>query len=567
MVLNGNSAAPGIAVGNIFVYKKNFFLPVENYVSKGEEQAQLDRYNSIKKQALEQLEEIKLSMQKHDPKKAEIFRAHQEIIDDIVINEEIPSKILNDRMSGDWAIYHVYETVLALLKQTPDPLIAERASDFHDVRTLLLRLWYGEACGGLSSLSEPVIVAAHELQPSDTASMDKNKVLAILTESGGVTSHAAIIAKSFGIPTLLGIHALLENVSQGQFALVDADEGKVIIEPEEEEVAEYEKKYDAFRRDKQAVQSFLAAEGRTKCGVKIDIGINIAGVTEEELSASEYTDFVGLFRTEFLYMGKDKLPLEEEQVSSYKKVLESFGEKEVILRTIDIGGDKPLSCMEMPPEDNPFLGNRALRFCFANPEIFKTQIRAALRSSVSGNLWLMLPMVTSVDDIKNAKEIIVGVSEDLIKEGESIGEIKTGIMVEVPSIALVADHAAREADFACIGTNDLCQYVCAADRHNSAVEPYYQSYHPAIFKLIRETVSAFWKEGKSVSICGELASDPAAVPVLIGLGLRKLSMGAASVPAIKRLVSSLTVAKCEEIAAKVLNCATAADVKQILTIH
>jgi phosphotransferase system enzyme I (PtsI) len=564
MILNGNSAAGGIAVGKIFVYKKNNFLPVESLIGEGEEHAHVSRYHSIKKQALDQLEEIKQSVQKHDPQKAEIFKAHQEIIDDIVINEEIPSKILNEKWSGDWAIYHVYETVLAILKQTPDPLIAERAADFQDVRSLLLRLWYGAKSDSLSSLHEPVIVAASELQPSDTASMDKNKALAILTESGGVTSHAAIIAKSYGIPTIMGIHALLENVTHGQLALVNADEGKVILDPDEDEIAEYEKKYNAFRLDKQEAQSFLTTEGRTLCGQRIEIGLNIAGVYDGELAASSYTDFVGLFRTEFLYMGRDDLPTEEEQVSSYRKVLESFGEKAVILRTIDIGGDKPLSSMELPQEDNPFLGNRALRFCFANPEIFKTQIRAALLSSAYGNLWLMLPMVTSVDDIKKAKDIIAGVSDELIKEGKSIGEIKTGIMVEIPSIALVADHAAREADFACIGTNDLCQYVCAADRHNSAVEPYYQSYHPALFKLIRETVSAFWKEGKPVSICGELAADPAACSVLIGLGLRKLSMGAASVAQVKRSISSLTVAKCEEIASKVLNCAAAEDVKNIL---
>jgi phosphotransferase system enzyme I (PtsI) len=394
--------------------------------------------------------------------------------------------------------------------------------------------------------------------------MDKSKVLAILTETGGVTSHAAIIAKSYGIPTILGIQGLLENASHGQMAAVNADEGMVILDPDAEELAEYEKKYEAYSRDRKEAQSFLSAEGRSRCGVKIEIGLNISGADDAELSAARHTDFAGLFRTEFLFMGRDDLPPEEEQISSYRKVLESFGEKAVILRTIDIGGDKPLSSVEMPREDNPFLGNRALRFCFSNPAIFKSQIRAALLSSVYGNLWLMLPMVTSVDDIINAKDIIAGVRDELVKEGKSIGEIKTGIMVEIPSIALVADHAAREADFACIGTNDLCQYVCAADRHNSAVEPYYQSYHPALFKLIRETVSAFWKEGKPVSICGELAADPAACSVLIGLGLRKLSMGAASVARVKRAISNLTVAKCEEIAGRVLNCAAAEDVKKIL---
>jgi len=562
MILNGKGAAPGIAVGKIFLYKKNINVPEENFIPAGEEQLQLNHYTEIKNQAINELEGIYLSMQKNDPQKAEIFKAHQEIVDDVVINEEIPARIINEHWNGDWAIYHVYETVIAVLRQTGDPVIAERAADFDDVRSLLLRLWYGEKNEGLSVLKEPVIIAAHDLLPSDTASMDRDNVLAILTETGGITSHAAIIARSYGIPTVLGIQGLLDVVKQGQRVAVNADEGTVILEPEEKIAAAYIKKSDIFRHDRLAAQTFLGVEGRTADGVKIDIGLNIQ---DAQFSMAEYVDSVGLFRTEFLYMGRKTLPSEDEQFSVYRKVLECFNKKPVTLRTLDIGGDKRLSSIKMPKEENPFLGNRALRFCFSHPEIFTTQIRACLRASVYGNLWIMLPMVASIDDIRKAKEHIVVVKEELKKEGIPIGEVKIGIMIEIPSIALIASHAAKEVDFASIGSNDLCQYLCAADRMNSEVEDYYQSYHPAMFKLINETVTAFNKAGKPVSICGELGSSLLAIPVLIGLGMRKLSMGASSVAPVKRVISSLTVKKAEEIAKKVLTLSSSAEVKKYLT--
>jgi len=563
MILNGNGAAPGVVVGRIYVYRKDNYLPLEKFINAGEEQSQLDRYHKIKKQAIDVLEEIRLSMQKHDPEKAEIFKAQQEIVDDIVINEEVPARIRNDHWSGDWAIFQVYETVITALRKTPNQLIAERAADFDDVRALLLRLWTGQKKEGLSILPEPVIVAATDLMPSDTASMDKNKVLAILTEKGGTTSHAAIIAKSYGIPAVMGLHGLLDIVKHGQIAAVDAGDGKVILDPENYIIDEYTKKSDEFRRDRQDAETFLSKEAYTQDGVKIDISLNVANI-EEVNTTAQYTDSAGLFRTEFLFMGRSTLPSEEEQFSVYRKVLECFGQRPVILRTLDIGGDKQLSSMELPREENPFLGNRALRLCFTYPAIFKTQLRAALRASVYGKLWLMLPMAGSIEDIRKAKKLIAAAKTELEKQGTICGDVKVGIMIEIPSIALIADHAAKEVDFASIGSNDLCQYLCAADRMNSAVESYYQSYHPAMFKLIKETVTAFNKAGKPISICGELGGDTLALPVLIGIGMRKISMGASSIAAVKRAISSLDIKKCEEIAAKVLRFSTASEVEKFL---
>jgi len=563
MVLSGKCAAPGAAVGRIFIYKNNILLPKENFIPEKEQQGNIDRYLLVKKQALEEFAEIKAAMQKHDPKKAEIFEAYQEIINDIVINEEIPSKIRNENWAGDWAIYQVYETVIVVLQQTADSFIAERAADFDNVRYMLLRLWYGEKNDGLEHLTDFVIIAAHDLLPSDIACIDRNKVLAIITETGGITSHTAIIAKSYGIPTVLGINELLDTVKHGQMAAVNADEGQVILDPEESVVEEYTQKSDIFLRDKKITETYLYREGSTADGVRIDIGLNISNV-DMDLTAADYTDSVGIFRTEFLYMGRDTLPDEDEQFAAYSKVLERYGQRPVIIRTLDIGGDKELTSMDLPKEKNPFLGNRAIRFCFNKPDVFITQLKAALRASVYGNLWLMLPMIGSLEDIRRAKEFVCMAKEELKKKEIVFSEIKTGIMIEIPSIALVSDLAVKEVDFASIGSNDLCQYLCAADRMNSEVESYYQSYHPAMFRLLKDIINAFDKAEKPISICGELGAEKLAIPILVGLGLRKLSMSAASVATVKRSLSSITLKQAEEIAAKVLELSTAAEVKKFL---
>ena len=564
MILQGNGVSPGIAVGKIFIYSVTHIEPEKSLCEPGKEQAELARYDAVKKRAMEELEEIRLAMEKDDPEKAAIFKAHQDIADDVAIAEEIPCKILDERWSGGWAIYKVYETFIRMIKKAPDPIIAERAADFNDVRRRLLKLWYGKDEESLSKLPEPVIVAARDLLPSDTATMDRANVLAILTEAGGPTSHSAIIAKSYGIPAVLGIKNLLETVKHGQSAAVNAAEGIVNLDPGKAMLEDYAKKSAEFARDRQITETFQKREAFTADKTRIDIGLNIASADNQELEAADYTDLAGLFRTEFLFMGRDTLPEEEEQFLVYKKILERFGSRPVVLRTLDIGGDKPLSSLKLPKEENPFLGNRALRLCFTYPEIFKTQIRASLRAAVYGNLWIMFPMVGSIDDIRKAKDYIFSVRKDLEKEGKACGDVKTGIMIEIPSIALMASLAAKEVDFASIGSNDLCQYLCAADRMNSAVEPYYQSYHPALFAIIKCAVDAFVKAGKSISVCGEMGGDPLAAPVLIGFGMRKLSMGAASVARVKRAVASLTVKKAEEIAARTLEFATAEEVKNYL---
>ena len=572
MILKGKSAAAGIVTGSIYIYNDETFTPSESFIPLGEEQAHLDRYQFVKKLVIEELEAVRLTMEKLDPAKALIFEAQKEIADDIVINEEIPAKILNDKWAGDWAIHKVYEGVISLLRLTKDAIISERTADFDDVRSQLLKFWYAgdldrKKNEGLSRLTEPVIIVSYDLKPSDTASLDKDKVLAILTETGGETCHTAIIARSYGIPAVLGIEGLLGKVKQGQYAAVNAAEGTVIIDPSDDVISDFKKKSELFKLDMAAAKSFRDRECRMKSGEKVDIGLNVSTAfeNEDELKAQKYSDYAGLLRTEFLFLGRNDAPPEDEQFAYYRNILECFGKKPVILRALDIGADKQVPYLNIKREENPFLGIRGIRYCFENLKIFTTQLRAVLRSSVYGNLWLMLPMIGSIEEIIKAKEIIEQVKIDLKKEKKPFGDFKLGIMIEVPSIALIADAAAREADFASIGTNDLCQYVCAADRANSFAESYYNQFHPAMFRLLKQINSAFTAACKPLSICGELGSDTLAAPVLIGLGFRKLSMGAASIAEIKRRIASITLEQAEKAAGEVLKMTTVEEVKKYLS--
>jgi phosphotransferase system enzyme I (PtsI) len=573
MVLKGTPVSPGVAIGKLYCYEPFHVEAAEGFCEAGRQEAELARYQRVREEAEAELAAVFSSIA--DPEKAKIFTAHGDILNDVAINEEILEGITAKNWTGSWAIEKIYARFIKLIRRAPDPLIRERAADFEDVRKRLLRIWNGVRETNLSALTEPVIIAARDLLPSDTATLDRNHVLAILTETGGGASHSAIIARGYGIPAVLGIPDLMEQIRRARTAAVDALTGELIPDPDQALIDRYEAKRKDFLREQEETKTYLDREPRTADGVRIDIGLNIGGGGEEELAGEPYTDLVGLFRTEFLYMGRDSLPSEDEQFEVYKKVLLRYGDRPVTLRTLDIGGDKTLESMDLPKEDNPVLGNRALRLCFSNPGMFKIQLRAALRASAFGRLWLMLPMVGSIDDIRRAKALIAEARAELMETrvpspetggppSSCGGEVKVGIMVEIPSIAMIADLAAAEVDFASIGTNDLCQYLTAADRMNPAAAAFYQSYHPGMFRLIQRVVEAFNRAGKPVCVCGELGGDRLAAPVLVGLGMRKLSMGLASIARIKRVLSTLTIARAEELAQTVVNLPTAGDVERYL---
>lgn len=566
MEYKGNPVSEGIAVGKAYLYQPYVPQVTEGEIPEDQAPAAVARYEELLEGAKQELAAIRDRLEKAgDGDKAKIFTAHQDILFDVAMDEEIRDKITYDFMTPEWAIHKVYEKFIKILNKAKDDLIRERVADMRDVKNRLLRIAAGVPEKNLAALGEPVIVVAHDLLPSDTATLDRKNVLALVTEIGGATSHSAIIARSYEIPALLGVDGAMENLSHGQEIAVDAVEGLLVADPSGEVKVDFAKKREAFLKRREEEKKFLGVEPRMADGTLLPVHLNVGSANDQELAAEKYTDGVGLFRTEFIYMGKEQLPTEDEQYEIYKKVLTAFGDRPVTIRTLDIGGDKKLQCMELPVEENPFLGNRALRLCFSMPEVFLTQLRAALRASVHGNLWIMFPMVGSMDDIRRAKAFVQQAKDQLDAQGVPYSpNVKLGIMVEIPSIALVADLAAKEVDFASIGTNDLTQYSTAVDRMNPALREYYQSYHPALFRLIGYVVESFAKEGKPVSVCGEMGGDPYAAAVLAGLGMSKLSMGSASVARIKKMLSGLTMEKARELAAKARSLPTNDEVESYL---
>lgn len=565
MVFTGKSVSQGVAIGKIFVYRPFFSVVSEAHFSEGKEEAKLDQYRDVRNKAAAELEHIRDTMKTINPDKAEIFTAHLDILFDENLDQMVMSAISKERLEPDYAIEKIYSQAAEKLSQVKDSLIQERSADISDVKLRLLRNWAGEEEKNLSVLAGPVIVATRDLTPSDTATLDVKNVLGIVTEKGGSTSHTAILAKSYGIPAVLGVSGFMDRIRDGEEAVLDACDGQLITDPDDKQKDFYRWKKEQALREAWDLQLYLNRETRTRDNEKIEIGLNIGSCEENELAAAAYTDYVGLFRTEFLYMNSKSLPDEDSQFKIYKKVLEAYQGRPVTLRTLDIGGDKTLPYLKLPKEDNPFLGCRALRFCFREENIFRTQLRAAFRASVYGSLWIMLPMVASLDDVRRAKLIIQDVKQQLSADNIPYSEnVKIGVMIEIPSIALIADALAKEVDFASIGTNDLCQYLTASDRLNESVAEYYQNYHPALFRLIGSVVSEFNRVGKPISVCGEMGGDPLSAPVLIGLGMRKLSMSRSSTVKIKKVLSKLTTEEMKEMANRVVRFTTAGEVRKYL---
>ena len=524
----------------------------------------MEKYKGVLIQAEEELKQL-IEGSELDEEERKIFQAHIDIVQDEEMSREIEDEIRDNLLSPQWAIQEVYERYIQIISKAKNALIRERAADLKDVCQRLIRLWDGGHENPLSSLAGDVIVVAQDLLPSDTAAMKTEYVKAIVTEVGGYTSHMAILARNYGIPAVLGVADIMKNTENGQKIAVDAKDGKVITHLTVDQEKQYQVMREEYLKKISDMRQYLPLVPETLDKTRIEVCLNIGSADKSELELESYTDGVGLFRTEFLYMSKKALPEEEEQFRVYRKIVTMYGERPVIIRTLDIGGDKKLDYLELPREDNPFLGLRALRLCFEMKPIFKTQLRALLRAAVYGNLWIMFPMVGSIGDIRFAKQIVEEVKEELQEENISCRtDVKVGIMIEIPSIALMADIAASEVDFASIGTNDLCQYLMAVDRLNPSVAKYYQSFHPAMFRLIRQIVEEFGKQKKPVSVCGEMGGNPQAVALLAGLGVRKFSMNASSLASVKKMLSQMDICKAERMARTVLELSTAVQVEEYI---
>ncbi|PKK97382.1 MAG: phosphoenolpyruvate--protein phosphotransferase, partial [Tenericutes bacterium HGW-Tenericutes-3] len=536
-IQKGHAVSNGIGIGRVCIYKQYVPKINQSLINTIAVDQELIRFTQVYEKARKEIRKIKKFLLGKNEHQSMIFDAHLEMLNDQTVNQEIKAKIEKDLFSLPYAIYTVFSKYIDMLSQADNDFLKERAADLIDVKNRLLRICDGVEESNLSILDEPSIIVARDLFPSDIATIDRNNIQAIITEVGGVTSHAAIIAKSYEIPAIFGVGRFFDEVKYNDTLIVDAIGGVIITNPDYMTIEKYKNKQKDYMFKQEIVKRFIGSRPVTSDGKKIDVALNIGSVDAEELEFEPFVDGVGLFRSEFLYMASSQMPTEEEQFLVYKKGIEAFKKKPFVLRTLDIGGDKGLSYLKMEKEENPFLGNRGVRLCFDHMDMFKTQLRAALRASVYGDLWLLFPMVGSMDDIYRLKTILAEVKENLTKEKiEFSSSVKFGIMIEVPSIVMIADHVAKEVDFASIGTNDLCQYINAVDRMNPLVNQYFQNYSPSMFKFIKMVVDSFEKVGKPVSVCGESGGDLIAAPVLIGLGISKLSMNHSSIASIKRLI-------------------------------
>jgi len=455
--------------------------------------------------------------------------------------------------------------MISMFESMDDEYMRARAADIKDVSFRLLCNITGNEIPNLSTLNEPVVVVAKDLTPSDTGSLNKEFAKGFATEIGGRTSHSAIMARSLEIPAIVGVTNILNTLKSGDLVILDAINGEVITEPTEEQIAEYTKRAEEFRANKEALKALKDKPSVSVDGHKVELVGNIGSPADVDAVNANGGEGVGLFRTEFLYMkSENDFPNEDTQFAAYKAVLEGMNGKQVVIRTLDIGGDKKLSYYQFEEEMNPFLGVRAVRFCLSRKDIFRVQLRALLRASAFGKLCIMFPMIATVAEFREAKSVYDEERAKLIAEGVTVGDVQVGIMIEIPAAAVLADQLAKEADFFSIGTNDLIQYSMAADRMSQPVSYLYQPLNPSVLRLIKMAIDGAHKEGKWCGMCGEMAGDELAAPILLGLGLDEFSMSATSILPARKIINSLSYAEMKELAEKAVASSTEAEVVELI---
>lgn len=558
--ISGIAASAGIAIAKAFRLEHPDYTVTQQTVKNAEaEIAKLD--DALAKSQVE-LERIKENTLKElGAQKAEIFESHLLILNDPELISPVKDMIVNDQVNADYALNETSKQFVSMFENMKSVYLQERAADMKDVTKRILGHLLGLNVQNPAEISEEVIVIAEDLTPSDTAQLNRKYVKGFTTNIGGRTSHSAIMARSLEIPAVVGTKNVLEQVQPGDLVIVDGLEGIIIVNPSEEVVAEYREKQVKYDEQRAEWRKLREEPTVTTDGVHVELAANIGTPNDVAGVLDNGGEGVGLYRTEFLYMGRDKLPSEDVQYNAYKTVLEKMEGKPVVVRTLDIGGDKELPYLDLPKEMNPFLGFRAIRLCLDRTDIFRTQLRALLRASVYGDLRIMFPMIATLVEFRQAKALLEEERENLKNEGTPVAEhIQLGIMVEIPSTAVLADQFAKEVDFFSIGTNDLIQYTMAADRMNERVSYLYQPYNPSILRLVDMVIKAAHKEGKWAGMCGEMAGDSVAIPLLLGLGLDEFSMSATSILPARSQISKLSRADMQELAAKALECSTAEEV-------
>lgn len=532
----GIAASKGYAIGKIFIKEDINIEVVEKSIDDIEKEK--ERFKSALSNTRQQLERIKDKAQKEvGAEKAAVFDSHIMLLDDPEFAGAVEMNIESNKVNSEKALQEVIDMYSSIFASMEDEYMRERGADIKDVGKRIMLNIMGKSVNSMDDLDKDTIIVAQDLTPSDTAQLDKDKVIAFLTNIGGRTSHSAIMARTLEIPAIVGMKDITESVKNDDVVIVDGTEGVVIINPDKETIEKYEKSKESFLREKEELKKLINVETVTKAGKRVEVCGNIGKPQDVHQVLENGGEGVGLFRTEFLYMDRDNMPSEDEQFESYKYAVEKMERKPVVIRTLDIGGDKKLPYLEMPEEMNPFLGYRAIRLCLDRKELFKVQLRALLRASAFGNLKIMFPMISSLSEFKAAKELLKECMNELKAEGKEFNEnLETGIMVEIPAAAICADELAKHVDFFSIGTNDLIQYTLAADRMNEKISYLYDPMHPAVLRLIKMTIDAAHKEGKWCGMCGEMAGDENAIATLVEYGLDEYSMSASSILTAKKII-------------------------------
>ena len=566
-MIKGIAASPGISIAKAFRLQDPDLTVIQSRVSNpGEEIIRFEKAIDKSRKELTVIQDYATKELGED--KAEIFAAHLLILEDPELINPIKDKIANDWVNAEFALNEVAVMFVSMFENMENQYMKERAADIKDVKKRILANLLGVSISNPSMISEEVIIIAEDLTPSDTAQLNRKYAKGFTTDIGGRTSHSAIMARSLEIPAVVGTKTVTSTIENGMKVIIDGLDGKVIVNPNEDEVKLYQKKKVAYEAQKVEWAKLVHEKTVTSDDYEVELVANIGTPQDVQGVLDNGGEGVGLYRTEFLYMGRDTFPTEEEQFEAYKSVLERLGDKPVVVRTLDIGGDKELSYLNLPKEMNPFLGYRAIRLCLEMQDMFRTQLRALLRASIFGNLKIMFPMIATLDEFREAKSILIEEKEKLQKNDVKVSDhIEVGIMVEIPSTAVLADVFAKEVDFFSIGTNDLIQYTFAADRMNEQVSYLYQPYNPAILRLVKNVIDAAHNEGKWVGMCGEMAGDEIAIPILIGLGLDEFSMSATSILPARSQILKLNKEELKEAAKQVLAMGTAEEVKTYIEKH
>ena len=568
LTIRGTGVSEGIRLGKVFLYKPFYHqdIPVRASISEEEVLHELERLKLAKEKAYQELHElIERARIELGKDKAAILIAQQAFLNDPAFCPEMEKVIRQQKYAAENAVTEVVERFAALFEGMNDEYLRERAADVRDIGKRLVFCLQGKKGLQLAEIKEEVILAADDLAPSDTVQLNKKYIMGFVTRVGGKTSHTAILSRSLGIPAIVGFGEALEQIHDGDFLIIDGSTGECFVNPDPQLIKQYQEKREIEEQALRQLEAFTFKPAITTDGFRVEMAANIGTPAEAKPALEQGAEGIGLYRTEFLFMNETKMPSEEKQFEAYKQVVATMADRPVIIRTLDIGGDKVLPYLSLPKEMNPFLGYRAIRLSLDQQELLVTQLRAILRAGAYGKVKIMFPMIASMEEWRQAKAILAEVRDRLTNEGvEFDPSIEVGIMVEVPSTAILADQFAKEVDFFSIGTNDLVQYTLAVDRMNEKVGYLYDHLHPAIIRLTKTVIEASHREGKWTGMCGGMAGDPLVAPLLIGMGLDEWSMVAGSIKKVKQVVSRVNRPECQKLLGEVLELSTTEDVRKKL---